>query len=66
MPAAPRSKRMEFLEVLTVGLPFCGFKILAGAALMGRAGAAPPKLLGGALVGLGRFGESLRNLRRDE
>ncbi|MCM2304871.1 MAG: hypothetical protein NDJ72_09230 [Elusimicrobia bacterium] len=37
--------RMDLLEVLTVGLPFCGFKILAGLSLGG-----PPGVL---LVGLG-------------
>jgi hypothetical protein len=36
---------MELLEVLTIGLPFCGFKILAGLSLGGAGG-----LL---LVGLG-------------
>jgi hypothetical protein len=30
--------RMELLEVLTVGLPFCGFKILAGLSLGGPLG----------------------------
>lgn len=29
---------MELLEVLTVGLPFCGFKVLAGLSLQGAAG----------------------------
>jgi hypothetical protein len=29
---------MELLEVLTVGLPFCGFKVLAGLSLTGPAG----------------------------
>lgn len=31
---------MELLEVLTVGLPFCGFKVLAGLAFGGWAGRA--------------------------
>lgn len=30
--------RMDLLEVLTVGLPFCGFKILAGLSLGGPIG----------------------------
>lgn len=29
---------MALLEVLTIGLPFCGFKVLAGASLGGPAG----------------------------
>jgi hypothetical protein len=29
---------MELLEVLTIGLPFCGFKVLAGLSFGGRAG----------------------------
>jgi hypothetical protein len=29
---------MELLEVLTIGLPFCGFKIVAGLSLGGSAG----------------------------
>jgi hypothetical protein len=37
--------RMDLLEVLTVGLPFCGFKVLAGLSLGGP--------LGLMLVGLG-------------
>lgn len=37
--------RMDLLEVLTVGLPFCGFKILAGLSLKGPSG--------GLLVALG-------------
>ncbi len=37
MQETPRSKGMDLLEVLTVGLPFCGFKILAGLALAGSA-----------------------------
>jgi hypothetical protein len=39
MGEAPRSKRMDLLEVLTVGLPFCGFKVLAGLSFAGPAGA---------------------------
>jgi len=31
---------MELLEVATIGLPFCGFKVLAGLSLGGLAGAA--------------------------
>ncbi|MDX6770091.1 MAG: hypothetical protein SF051_11205 [Elusimicrobiota bacterium] len=31
---------LELLEVATVGLPFCGFKLLAGLAMGGPAGAA--------------------------
>lgn len=37
--------RMDLLEVLTVGLPFCGFKVIAGLSLGG--------VPGGLLVGLG-------------
>jgi hypothetical protein len=33
MKEAHRSKGVELLEVLTVGLPFCGFKILTGLSL---------------------------------
>lgn len=39
---------MQLLEVVTVGLPFCGFKILAGLSLEG-----PLRLLGLALASLG-------------
>jgi len=31
---------MDMLEVVTVGFPFCGFKVLAGLTLGGRVGAA--------------------------
>lgn len=43
---------MDLLEVLTVGLPFCGFKILTGLSLT-AASASPLKLLGVLLIGLG-------------
>lgn len=39
---------MDLLEVLTVGLPFCGFKILAGLSMTG-----PLRLPGLALAALG-------------
>jgi len=42
---------MDLLEVLTVGLPFCGFKILAGLSL--TASASPLRLLGIFFIGLG-------------
>jgi hypothetical protein len=32
------SLRFELLEVLTIGLPFCGFKVLAGLSLAGALG----------------------------
>lgn len=44
---------MDLLEVLTVGLPFCGFKVLAGLSLAGSAAAWALKPLGAFLVGLG-------------
>ncbi|PIR18700.1 MAG: hypothetical protein COV48_06060 [Elusimicrobia bacterium CG11_big_fil_rev_8_21_14_0_20_64_6] len=47
-----RLQRMELFEVLTVGLPFCGFKILTGVSL---AAAAPLQTLGTALIVLGVF-----------
>lgn len=47
----PAPKRIDLLEVLTVGLPFCGFKILAGLSL--TASAAPLRFLGFLLIGLG-------------
>lgn len=53
MPEKPRLIRMDVFEVLTVGLPFCGFKILAGLSLTGSAAAAPLRLLGVFLIGLG-------------
>jgi hypothetical protein len=53
MTEAPRSKRLDLLEVLTVGLPFCGFKILTGLSLADSAAIFPLGLLGGLLVGLG-------------
>ena len=40
---------MDLLEVLTVGLPFCGFKILAGLSLT----ASPLRPLGFLLIALG-------------
>lgn len=42
---------MDLLEVLTVGLPFCGFKILAGLSL--AASASPLRPLGFLLIALG-------------
>ena len=45
----PPSKRMDLLEVLTVGLPLCGFKILAGLSLT----ASPLRPLGFLLIALG-------------
>jgi hypothetical protein len=47
------SKRMDLLEVLTVGLPFCGFKVLAGLSLAGPAALLPARPLGVLLIGLG-------------
>ena len=35
MREMPRSNRVDLLEVLTVGAPFCGFKILSGLSLRG-------------------------------
>lgn len=42
---------MDLLEVLTVGLPFCGFKILAGLSL--TASSPPLRHLGALLIALG-------------
>jgi len=42
---------MDLLEVLTVGLPFCVFKILGGLSL--AAEASPLRLIGFGLIGLG-------------
>ncbi|APR85494.1 Hypothetical protein A7982_10843 [Minicystis rosea] len=53
MRKSQRAKRLELFEVLTVGLPFCGFKILAGALLVGRSEVASARLFGTALVCLG-------------
>jgi hypothetical protein len=52
MADEPRLSRMDLLEVLTVGLPFCGFKILTGLSLADSA-AAPPAIFGRVLVALG-------------
>lgn len=46
-------KRMELFEVLTVGLPFCGFKILTGLSLTASAAASPLLFLGAFFIGLG-------------
>ena len=46
------SKLTNLLEVLTVGLPFCGFKILTGLRLADSA-LLPLRLLGAFLLGLG-------------
>ncbi|MDD5304753.1 MAG: hypothetical protein PHS14_16785 [Elusimicrobia bacterium] len=53
MEEKPRLNRMDLLEVLTVGLPFCGFKILTGLSLTASAAASPLGLLGFLLIGLG-------------
>ena len=45
-PGEP-SRRVELLEVLTIGLPFCGFKVIGGLSVVG---VSP---LGWLLVGLG-------------
>ncbi|NNN05851.1 MAG: hypothetical protein HKL90_08110 [Elusimicrobia bacterium] len=52
MSDASRARRLELLEVLTVGLPFCGFKVLTGLTF---ASAQSPvvRLLAAALIGLG-------------
>ncbi len=42
-------KRLDLFEVLTVGLPFCGFKILAGLSLT----SSPLRPLGFLLIALG-------------
>lgn len=49
----PRLTRIELLEVLTVGLPFCGFKILTGLSLAEPAAAASFRPLGALLICLG-------------
>jgi hypothetical protein len=53
MPEDIRPRGLELLEVLTVGLPFCGFKLLGGLAFSGagpllRLTAAPLLALGAA------------------
>jgi hypothetical protein len=53
MNEAASSKRLELLEVLTVGLPFCGFKILTGLSLADSPASAPLMIAGFALVSLG-------------
>ncbi len=52
MTNASRARRLELLEVLTVGLPFCGFKVLAGLSFA-QSAAAGGRALGAALVVLG-------------
>lgn len=54
-----RLQRMELFEVLTVGLPFCGFKILTGFSL---AASAPLQTLGTALVVLGVFDGAINSV----
>ena len=44
---------MDLLELLTVGLPFCGFKVLTGLSLAGSGTLLPAALLGAFLVLLG-------------
>jgi hypothetical protein len=52
MSDASRARRLELLEVLTVGLPFCGFKVLTGLAF--AASDAPAvRPLAAALIALG-------------
>lgn len=48
---------MQLLEVVTVGLPFCGFKILAGLSLGG-----PLRLLGLALAALGAVDAAINGI----
>ncbi len=38
-PSASDTRWLELMEVLTVGLPFCGFKVLAGLSFSGVGGA---------------------------
>jgi hypothetical protein len=52
MNESSRTKGVELLEVLTVGLPFCGFKILTGLSLAASASAAV-RPAAAALVALG-------------
>jgi len=52
MSDASRARRLELLEVLTVGLPFCGFKVLAGLSFLESAAPAA-RALGPAFVALG-------------
>jgi hypothetical protein len=60
MNEATRTRRMELLEVLTVGLPFCGFKVLTGLSLADSA--APAVRLAGALLVLLGAVDALINL----
>jgi hypothetical protein len=46
-----RLRGIELLEVISVGMPFCGFKILSGLSLLGRSQAAA--ILGWVLLALG-------------
>lgn len=45
--------RRHLLEVLTIGFPFCAFKILAGLVLHASASAPAARVLGLILIGLG-------------
>lgn len=44
------SRRRQSLEIVTVGIPFCAFKVLTGMTLVGRPWLG---LLGGSLIALG-------------
>ena len=57
--SARAAHRLELLEVLTLGAPFCGFKLVAGLVLASRAGSL--RMLGFALVALGAL-DALINL----
>lgn len=46
----PRPRTTEFIEIVTVGLPFCAFKLISGAYLVTRTSYA---VMGWALIALG-------------